>query len=76
MSERFHITLEHPGDHAAAVIALRLALKRLWRDHRLRCIEVSPGDSDAARAIQRQRTIDDEAADLPIVETTGERFES
>jgi len=75
MAERFNLQLEHVGD-GDAHMALRLALKRLWRDHRLRCIEVSPGDSEAARAIQRQRTIDDEAGDLPIIETAGERFES
>jgi len=66
MAERFTVELEHPGDHAAAVIALRLALKRLWRDHRLRCIEVSPAIDEASRAIQRQHELDRKAASIPV----------
>jgi len=71
MAERFTIQLEHPGDHEAATLALRLALKRLWRDHRLRCVELHPADSDAARAIQRQHELDRKAASIPVAHRIG-----
>jgi len=71
MSERFTVELEHPGDREAATLALRLALKRLLRDHKLRCVELHPADSDAAAAIQRQQRIDDEAASIPVTHRIG-----
>jgi len=71
MAERFTVELEHPGDREAATLALRLALKRLWRDHRLRCVELHPADSDAARAIQRQQRLDSQASSIPITSSIG-----
>jgi len=71
MAERFIVELEHVGDHEAATLALRLALKRLWRDHRLKCVEVSPATDEAARAIQRQRELDRKAASIPVAHRIG-----
>ncbi|MBI1370204.1 MAG: hypothetical protein GC162_16330 [Planctomycetes bacterium] len=66
MSERFTITVEHPGDRQAATLALKLALKDLLRRHRLRCVEVSRIDPHVEQAIERQRRIDTDAASIPI----------
>jgi len=66
MAERFIVELEHVGDREAATLALRLALKRLLRDHKLRCVKVSPGDSHVTAAIQRQHELDRKAASIPV----------
>lgn len=37
----FTLTLEYKGDGDAGM-ALKLALKRLWRDHKLKCVRAVP----------------------------------
>lgn len=44
--ERFKLVIECVPDSIPGDVRLRAALKRLWRSHRIRCIEIAPAPED------------------------------